>query len=520
MGPSPGILGMRTLWFAATLCWGISLARAGDWPQWGGDGSRNMVARETGLPVAFGAGSLMPGSSQIDLSTTRDVRWVAKLGNRCHGNPTVAGGKVFVGTNNESPRDPKYVGDRSVLLCLSESTGELEWQFNVPKLRSGKVADFDYLGICSSPTVADERVYIVTNRCEVVALDVNGLSDGNDGPFREEGAYLNWPYRDAMDLSAQDADIVWRFDMREALGVVPHNATASSVLVVGDRVYVTTSNGVDWTHANLPAPEAPALICLDRETGRLLGQERSGISGRTFHGNWCSPTLGTVGGTEQVLFGAGDGFLYGFDPEPQEGLLVERWRVDCNPPAYRNVGGRPGGYGRRKGPSEVLGTPVIHEGRIYATIGQDPIHGPGAGHLLCLSAGELGPDGKPAVIWTSSRIQRSLSTVAVSEGLLFAADVAGVLYCFDALTGALHWEDRLQGAVWGSPLVADGKLYIATEDGDLSVFAASSNRTPLGRTMFDEPVYSTPVAANGTLYIATPSHLYAAKTGSAQGTRP
>lgn len=498
---------------------GVLLSQAGfvrgaDWPQWGGDASRNMASPETGLPVQFGPGSVQLGTARIDPSTTEGVRWVAKLGNRCHGNPTVSAGRVYVGTNNESPADPKYVGDRSVLLCLSESTGELEWQFNVPKLRSGKVTDFDYLGICSSPTVVGDRVYIVTNRCEVVALDVNGMADGNDGPFVDEGAYLNWPYGEPMALSESDADIVWVYDMRSELGVVPHNATASSILVVGDRAYVTTSNGVDWSHSNMSAPSAPALICLDRHTGSLLARERSGISERTFHGNWSSPAHGVVGGQEQVIFGAGDGFLYGFDPEPRDGTLAELWRFDCNPPEYRAVGGRPGGYGRRKGPSEVLGTPVIDGVHIYATIGQDPINGPGSGHLVCLSTENVGSDGVPRVTWSTKSLQRSLSTVAVSAGLVFAADVAGTLHCFDAVTGKRHWTEHLQGAVWGSPMVAGDVVYICTEDGDLSAYAAAPVRKLLGRTIFDEPVYSTPVIANGALYVATPTQLYSAGRGA------
>ena len=66
--------------------------------------------------------------------------------------------------------------------------------------------------------------------------------------------------------------------MRDELGVFPHNMTSSSVLVVGDKLFVTTSNGVNWTGKHLPMPMAPALICLDKKTGKLLARERSGIT--------------------------------------------------------------------------------------------------------------------------------------------------------------------------------------------------------------------------------------------------
>src|SRR4051794_20467762 len=108
------------------------LAGAGDWPMWGRDSSRNMVSDEKGLPVSFDVGQFKGSSEEIDMGTTKNIRWVAKLGSQSYGNPTVAGGKVFIGTNNEAPRNPKLAGDRGVLLCLDEKTGKLLWQLAVP----------------------------------------------------------------------------------------------------------------------------------------------------------------------------------------------------------------------------------------------------------------------------------------------------------------------------------------------------------------------------------------------------
>src|SRR2546421_6387304 len=248
------------------------LVDAADWPMWGHDRSRNMISDEKGLPASFDAGQFKSGSEEIDMATTKNVRWVAKLGSQTYGNPTVAGGKVFIGTNNEAPRNPKYVGDRGILMCLDEKTGKFLWQLAVPKLGTGKISDWEFLGLCSSPAVDGERVYVVTNRCEVLCLDVSGLANGNEGPFTQEAQYLAGPGKSPVDPGPTDADIVWRFDMREELGVFPHNMTSSAVLIVGDRLYATTSNSVDWTGKHTPAPDAPALVCLDKNTGKLLGE--------------------------------------------------------------------------------------------------------------------------------------------------------------------------------------------------------------------------------------------------------
>ena len=92
-----------------------------DWPMWGGTVDRNMVGDAAGLPVDVEPGDFKPGTDEIDLSTTKNVHWVAKLGSQAYGNPTVGGGKVFVGTNNESPRDGSQLGDLS-LIHISEPT--------------------------------------------------------------------------------------------------------------------------------------------------------------------------------------------------------------------------------------------------------------------------------------------------------------------------------------------------------------------------------------------------------------
>ena len=147
---------------------GTSLASAADWPVWGRNGNRNLYSPEKGLPASFDPGKFKKGTEEIDMATTKNVRWAAKLGSQAYGNTTVTGGKVFIGTNNETPRDKRHLGDRGIVYCLDEKTGELLWQLVVPKLGAGKVSDWEYLGICSSPSVEGNRVYVVSNRCEIL----------------------------------------------------------------------------------------------------------------------------------------------------------------------------------------------------------------------------------------------------------------------------------------------------------------------------------------------------------------
>src|ERR1041384_2010824 len=124
---------------------------SGDWPMWGGTPDRNMISNMKGLPTSW------------DVKTKKNVKWVAQLGSQTYGNVVVAGGMVFVGTNNEGVRDPKITGDKGVLMAFRESDGAFMWQMVHDKLVAGRVTDWPYQGIASSPLVDGNRIYYVSN---------------------------------------------------------------------------------------------------------------------------------------------------------------------------------------------------------------------------------------------------------------------------------------------------------------------------------------------------------------------
>ena len=134
-------------------------------------------------------------------------------------------------------------------MAFRETDGKFLWQMTHKKLPSGRVNDWPEQGVCSSPAVVGDRVYYVSNRAEVLALDTEGFLDGeNDGPYKDEES-----------ASEIDGDIVWSLDMYNELGVFPHNMAATSPLVVGDLLFVNTSNGVDESHVNIPSPRSPSF---------------------------------------------------------------------------------------------------------------------------------------------------------------------------------------------------------------------------------------------------------------------
>jgi len=229
-------------------------APAGDQPQWGQRFSRNQVSPETGLPDTF------------DVQKGLNVKWVAPLGDQSYCTPIVADGRVYIGTNNERPRDPNHRGDRAVLMCLDERDGHLLWQLVVPKLSADlddPYLDWPKVGHSSEPTVEGDRVYTLTNRGEVVCLDVHGFSNGNDGPYTDEAKHMAPRGQPPVDPGPTDADIVWLCDLRAEAGIRTHDQVHGSILVDGDLLYVNSCNGVDDTHRKIRTPDAPSLVVID-----------------------------------------------------------------------------------------------------------------------------------------------------------------------------------------------------------------------------------------------------------------
>jgi outer membrane protein assembly factor BamB len=481
---------------------GCTLFCIADQPQWGERHSRNGVSSATGLPDNW------------DTRTGRNIRWVAELGTSTYSTPVIARGRVYIGTNNGNPRDSRHAGDRGVLMCLDEADGKLHWQLIVPKLPHDPYLDCPGVGITSTAVVEGERVYVVSNRGEVLSMDINGLASGNLGPFSEESRFMAPLGVEPIGLSGTDADIIWTFDMPKETGAYPHDASNMSVLIHGDFLYSSTPNGVDYTHRHRPAPNAAGLIALERHSGRWIAKDDTGIGSRIFHSTFSSPSLGMVAGQALVFYGGGDGLVYAFEaltnapPPGQIAVLREKWRFDCDPSAPKQEISQYQGN-RRVSPSSIVGSPVFYRDRVYVTAGGDPWHGKREAWLKCIDATKSGDITKTGEIWSHPLQRHSTATPAIHDGLIYVTDHGRFIHCLDADSGRLIWTHETNGEIWGSALVADGRVYVGTRRGEVCVLTAGPNKRLLHTADFGEPINGTPTAANGALYIATMTRLYA-----------
>jgi outer membrane protein assembly factor BamB len=519
---------------------GPDLSAADDGP------ARDVAPPAQRISTTWDVGSFDRSSGRWIPDKARNIKWVARLGSQTYGNPVVSGGRVWVGTNNGAGYLKRYPAkvDLGCLLCFDESDGRFLWQASSEKLPSGGAQDWPLQGICCSPLVEEDRLWYVTSRGEVVCLDTAGFYDGeDDGPVQE-------PVQDTVDL--QEADTVWKFDMMAELKVSQHNMCSCSVTSWGNVLFVNTSNGVDESDKVVPSPDAPSFLAMDKRTGAVLWTDNS-PGANILHGQWSSPAVGLLGGVPQVIFGAGDGWVYSFRADAgQNGRPELLWKFDANPKESKWI---LGGAGTR---SNIIATPVIYDGLVYVALGEDPESGPGVGHLWCIDPTKRGdvsptlavraddhsqvlpprreqaviveqgevaiPNPNSAAVWDYSQVDRngdgqfdfeeemhrSCGTPAIQDNLLFIADFAGLVHCVDAKSGKVYWVHDLLAAAWGSPRIADGHVYIGDEDGDVCVFELSAEQSePVSEMNMGGSVYSTPTVADGVLFIANRTHLFA-----------
>ena len=191
----------------------------------------------------------------------------------------------------------------------------------------------------------------------------------------------------------------------------------------------------------------------------------------------------------QAIFPGGDGWVYSF--EPNTGKLI--WKFDCNP---KDSKWELGGFGTR---NNLISTPVIHEDKVYIGVGQDPEHGTGIGHFYAIDATKTGDITESGKIWHfgNKDFGRTMSTPAIADGLLYICDLEGFLYCLELKTGKQIWKHDLFAALWGSPMLVDGKIYIGDEDGDITVLKHGRELKVLNEINMEGTVYTTPSPANG-----------------------
>lgn len=255
-------------------------------------------------------------AGEVDLKSTRNVKWTAKLGHLTTGSPVVSRGRVFIGTTWVD-------GKEACFLCLDEQTGKLLGTFLCPKPPRDNLEKW---AISSTPTIDGDRLYFVSPHQEALCVDLKTLLGERDHRETEDNPQSTTPDKSVLEQVSLKS-ILWRYDLFEKLKAYYHHTASSSVLVYGDYVYVCTGNGRSWVPGRIPySPLTPSLVAFHKITGQLVARDDEQIGEQLYRGQYTSPSLGMVNGRPQILFATGDGVCYAFEPvEPAAQVVPDRW---------------------------------------------------------------------------------------------------------------------------------------------------------------------------------------------------
>jgi outer membrane protein assembly factor BamB len=272
---------------------------------------------------------------------------------------------------------------------------------------------------------------------------------------------------------------LWARDIQADYGRFGLNwGYGSSPLLHGDSLYVQVLHG-------MRTDDPSYLLRINKVTGKTTWRaERPTNAVMESPDSYTTPALVKVGAAEEIVVTGGD-VVTGHDPATGK----ELWRADgLNPtkdPNYR-----------------IVASPVVHNDLIIAPSRERP--------MLVLKAGGRGDVTRSHVLWSFDS-GPDVPTPVTDGTYVYSVNDRGIMFCLEARTGKeIYGRQRLRpGTYSGSPVLADGKIYITNEDGVTSVVKAGPAFQLLAENEFDDYSLSSPAISGGTIYFRTTKFLWA-----------
>jgi len=336
-------------------------------------------------------------------------------------------------------------GDNLSLWCLNKSNGAVLWK---KPLGSGNVKMRKQNMSSPSPVTDGRSVYVMTGTGILKGFDFAGKELWSRDIQKDYGQFgLQWGY-------------------------------ASSPLLHEDSLYVQVLHG-------MKTDDPSYVMRIDKKNGKTLWKvDRPTSAIRESPDSYTTPALLRYGKTTEIVITGGD-CVTGHDPANGK----ELWRANGlnpnNDPSYR-----------------IVASPIIFDDIIYAPTRIKP--------LLALKAGGRGDITSSHVLWSTGN-GPDVPTPVTDGKYFYIVNDRGIMFCLDAKTGAeVYGQQRIKpGTYSGSPVLADGKIYVTNEDGLTTVVAAGPKFQVLAENPLNDYVLSSPAISDGQIFIRTAQHLYA-----------
>lgn len=279
----------------------------------------------------------------------------------------------------------------------------------------------------------------------------------------------------AFDLQGNE---LWMRDIQKDYGKFGHNwGFGSSALLYDGALFVPVLHG-------MKTDDPSYLLKVDARTGKTIWrQDRPTAAIRESPDSYVTPALVRYGGNVEIVLNGGD-IVTGHDPVSGK----ELWRANgLNP--------------ENDGNFRIIASTLTHDGIIYAPSRVRP--------LLALKAGGRGDVTTSHLLWKFNS-GPDVPTPVTDGKYFYAPNDRGIVWCLDATTGAeIYGNKRIKPAIYSaSPVLADGKIYITSEEGRTTVIKAGPEFEVLAENELGEYTLSSPAISDGQIFLRTEGAVY------------
>jgi outer membrane protein assembly factor BamB len=235
----------------------------------------------------------------------------------------------------------------------------------------------------------------------------------------------------------RDGKCVWSKSTTELFGRVSgYGGRTYTPIIDEDRVIVAFNNSSFGSHA----VGAHRFLALDKKTGEILWWSAPG--GRPEDPTYSNPVVAVIGGQRLIIAGNADGYLYAIKARTGEKV-----------------------WGFAASQRGLNSSPVVDGYRVYITHSEENFDSTLMGRVTCIDGRGHGDITKTHELWRCDGIDAGYATPLLHDGRLYVMSNSGILYCFDAVSGRKHWQFVAGRIGKGSPVWADGKIYLTTANG-------------------------------------------------------
>lgn len=439
---------LLVLWIAQTTV--VLAADPQDWPNWLGP-NQDRTSTETGLPEKWNPAG----------GPKSNVLWKnEELATR--STPVVMKGRLYTLARAE-PGTPRE-GERVV--CADAATGEILWEnrFNV------------YLSDVPDTRVAWSSVVGDPETGNVYALGVCGFFQCIDG---------------------QTGKTLWSHSLHEEYGLLSTYGGRTNFPVIYNDLVIVSAVVIGWGDTpatGLMAKPAHRFMAFDKKTGQMVWLNGTRLI--PYDTTYSTPTFTKLGVQWALVFGSGDGQVWAMQPATGEHI----WNYPLS----------------RRG---LNISPLVVDQTVYMGHDQENLTGARMGAIVALDAtgrGDLGGENREKhEIWRHDEVTIGKSSPVLvhpddKTQHIYALDNGGVLFIFDAQTGKRVLRKSLGGSTFSTPLVADGKVYVATTRYWLTLKPLADGVKILARVRWPrgEEMLGSPIVSNRRIYIPTTGAMY------------